>query len=252
MSLIVATPKATNANSYLTVARAKSLLSLRLYASSWDAGQTPDAENYQVNHALGYAGGTSTLAVDGGVGTFTVGSKVQFAGHATEYTVTEALAAAGNLKISPALTSAVADDEAITRLTPNDQERALVWATSLLDSMMDWKGVPTTTTQALRWPRYGLYNRDVSDVLDWDTIPADIEQATAELALALLGRDRFAMPELLGQGIVQASVGSLSVTVDPSQVVSIIPDNVLALVAHLGVLLPQAGTGTKTLPLQRA
>lgn len=37
-----------------------------------------------------------------------------------------------------------------------DQERALRWATQLLDRMVDWDGTPRYTTQALGWPRYGV------------------------------------------------------------------------------------------------
>lgn len=260
MSLIIATPKATNANSYLTVARADALMALRLYATAWTAATGPTAEDYLANGAA--TAGASLVAVDTGSGSFTVGSKFRFSGHATEYTVTAALSAPGNLAFSPVLASDVADNEAISRTTANDKEKALVWATSLLDAMMEWEGVITEPgtwngteqvgIQALRWPRYPVANRDGNGYLNKDTIPADIERATVELALVLLTSDRFAMPSLLGQGIQSASVGSLSVTVSKDQVEDLIPPNIYALVAHLGRPIPQAHTGgTRRFPVTR-
>lgn len=260
MSFIVATPKATNANSYLTVARADALLALRLYASLWTAAEGPTAESYQANGAA--LAGASSVPVDTGSGTFTVGSKVTFAGHATEYTVTAALSAPGSLAISPVLAAGVADNEAVTRATPNDKEKALVWATSLLDAMMDWHGILTEPgtwdgieqvgMQALRWPRQNVVNRDGYGYYNENEIPVEVEKATAELALVLLTSDRFSMPSLLGQGIEQASVGALSVTVGKGQVEDLIPANIYAMLAHLGRPIPEAKlSGTKMLPVRR-
>lgn len=67
--------------------------------------------------AAGAVGATS-IATDTGTGTLVVGDIVTFAGHAQQYTVTAAVAdvSAGTMAFSPALVSAVADNEAIAKL----------------------------------------------------------------------------------------------------------------------------------------
>lgn len=71
--------------------------------------------------------------------------------------------------------------------TPQSKEKALKMATKILDAM-DWKGTKTDSGNSLRWPRTGVYNRD-DEALDSETIPAFLEEATAELALDLLDDD---------------------------------------------------------------
>jgi len=71
------------------------------------------AGGYLVNHAGTYAIGTTSIAVDTGVGTMLVGDRLKFAGHATVYTVATALTA-GTVVITPSLTATVADNEAVT------------------------------------------------------------------------------------------------------------------------------------------
>ncbi len=174
-AVIVATPKAVNANSYLTLVRANAIMDERLYVTAWTAA-TDDTKN-----------------------------------------------------------------------------RALIWSTALLDAMMEWQGNVTEPgtwngteqvgIQALRWPRYPVVNRDGYGYLNKDTIPLDIERATVELALSLLGSDRFAMPSILGQGIEEASVGSLRVKVSAAMVEDLIPANIYAMLAHLGNPIPEAQLG---------
>ena len=151
-----------------------------------------------------------------------------------------------------------------TGATDANKDRAIVWATELLDGLMEWNGIITEPgtwngteqvgIQALRWPRYPVATRDGYGYLNKDTIPLDIERATAELALVLLGSDRFAAPSLLGLGFKEAAVGSLRVTVDTESTAttSVIPDNIQDMVAYLGKSIPQAINGTKLNKVVRA
>jgi len=69
-------------------------------------------------------------------------------------------------------------------LTPTDQEGLLIWASQYLDQHVDWYGVKTVTDSGLRWPRYGIYDQD-GDLVSDDIVPAQVKQATAQLAIFL-------------------------------------------------------------------
>lgn len=66
------------------------------------------------------------------------------------------------------------------------QAAALQWATSLLDTQVQWYGTPTTTTQALAWPMTGQLDH-LGRPIPSDVVPAIVQQATSVYALALLG-----------------------------------------------------------------
>ena len=121
-----------------------------------------------------------------------------------------------------------------TGATEAEQEAALIWATTLLDQLFEWYGTIRNLDQRLRWPRSGVYNRDGTKALDYDSVPALLEQGTFELALALLTRDLSALPDLLGLGFEEASVGPLRVKVSPKMVVQFIDQNIIDMLASLG------------------
>lgn len=249
---LVTTPKSTVANSYVTVLRANEIMARRLHTTAWDnATAIPSAEGYLVNDpGAALVPGATSVPVDGGSGTFTAGSEIQFEGDSTIYTVATALSAAGNLSISPGLVAAPADNAPIERLTGSERERALIFSTRVLDEMMVWYGSKRTEEQALRWPRSGAHTQD-GESIDYDTIPDLLEVATAELALVLLGKDKFKLPAILGQGIQSARVGPLSVVVDKAAVEEVIPQNILSILSPLGYLESEAQSGMRIVPLRR-
>ncbi len=81
-----------------------------------------------------------------------------------------------------------------------EKEMALLWATRLLDTLK-WKGYRTSNTQNLSWPRAGVVYNDsdtytVTGILiypditiDSTTVPQQIKDSTAELALWMLQSD---------------------------------------------------------------
>lgn len=73
-----------------------------------------------------------------------------------------------------------------------DQEGLLIWATRVLDQKVRWRGTTannsTTITQALRWPRQQMFDRDGNAVLT-TVIPIQVKQATCELAKWMLSND---------------------------------------------------------------
>jgi len=244
-----ATPKSATANSYVTVAKARQIMRRRLYTTTWDAASTtPSADGYQTNG--GATLGSTSLAVDAGTGSWTVGTIFHFGSHSQEYTVAAALSAPGTLSFSPGLVQAVLDDDPLLRDTANDQERALMWATQLLEAMMKWDGVKRTSTQALWFPASDIYDES-GNAYDYDTIPAILEVATTELANYLLERDVFKVPAALGQGVSEAELGPLKAKIDNTQQIAVIPDNILSLLSTLGVLEPEAQKSSTILPLRR-
>ena len=71
-----------------------------------------------------------------------------------------------------------------------DKEKALYMAARLLDQY-DWKGLKANnSTQALRWPRSLVLDREGWFYLDSATIPVFLKQATAELARYMTFGDR--------------------------------------------------------------
>lgn len=67
--------------------------------------------------------------------------------------------------------------------TDATKEIAARQATQYLDGFYSWKGVTLTSTQALDWPRTGVY--DERDGLI-EGIPTDLENATAEVMFLIV------------------------------------------------------------------
>lgn len=70
-------------------------------------------------------------------------------------------------------------------LTEQQKENVLAWATRLLDQKAEFAGDIVSETQALRWPRMYVRNRD-GVLLSAGVIPVQIKQVTCELAKYLL------------------------------------------------------------------
>lgn len=109
----------------------------------------------------------ATLVVETGAGLSTANSYL---------TAAEALAI---LDVKPTQLAA------FSALSAQDQDNYLIWASGWLDDYMDWKGYKTVEASALRWPRCGVYDCDGVAVGE-NTIPEQLKQATAELAVWLI------------------------------------------------------------------
>ncbi len=123
-----------------------------------------------------------------------------------------------------------------------DKDTALAWATAMLDNVMDWNGSLRTTTQALRWPRSGVSDRD-GTWYDYDAIPDILKDATAELAFRLAQGDRTNEPGILGQGMSELTVDVIKIKVDNDETKALVPDYILVMLAPLGSLVDGAGKG---------
>lgn len=121
------------------------------------------------------------------------------------------------------------------------QEVALMHATRTLDEWVEWIGSRATEEQNLRWPRYGAQDRD-GYAFDSDIIPNFLKDATAELAIYLMGADRTAEPDT--KGFKELQVGSLKLVVDKDDrdSVTMLPDSVLAIIELYGEVRSRAGS----------
>ncbi len=121
-----------------------------------------------------------------------------------------------------------------TGATDPKKEAALVWATRLLDELVDWYGYRSEEpdVQALRWPRTGVMGRD-GYYFDEDIIPQFLKDATAEFARNLLASNRLAEEET---GLKSLGVGSINLSFDKEDRKNVIPPSVLSLVRPFGLL----------------
>ncbi len=91
-----------------------------------------------------------------------------------------------------------------------------------------WTGAPASDTQALAWPRTGMKDRLGRDIAD-DVIPAELVEATCELAGQLKLGDRTLDSDVKVQGITSVKAGSVAVTFKDAIDAQVIPDAVLNL-----------------------
>lgn len=119
-----------------------------------------------------------------------------------------------------------------TAATDANKNIALVEATRQLDQLFDWYGARSTDDQALRFPRYGVYDRD-GWAYDSDEVPTEIPRAVCELAFAILGEDRSDDPA--SAGLKRVKAGAVEVEFDPTTTKPVVPSFVRLSLRHLGV-----------------
>jgi uncharacterized heparinase superfamily protein len=131
------------------------------------------------------------------------------------------------------------------------RETALITATRMLDDYIRWKGYKVDEDQALRWPRYGVYDLDGFDIVS-SVVPPVVKQATCELATYLraqkaAGSDPSASPDT--KGYKRLKVGDLEIEVDKDDrdSGSVLPDPVIIMLEPFGIIRKRSGTRTSTL-----
>ena len=109
--------------------------------------------------------------------------------------------------------------------TQENQERALIMSTRVIDAYSVFDGYPTETDQPLSNPRTGLVDRN-GDTVNENEAAQDIKYATMEYALVLLNEDTTQRSDSFGVSRFQA--GPLSFSFDVNKIANRnpIPDNV--------------------------
>ncbi len=89
-----------------------------------------------------------------------------------------------------------------------------------------WAGLPSTDTQALAWPRIGMFDAN-GVAIDSTVIPQQLKDATAEFAGQLLSTDTTANNDVVNQGIKQLKAGPVELAFKDFFEVKVIPDAVM-------------------------
>jgi len=111
------------------------------------------------------------------------------------------------------------------------KEAALMWASSLLDQLVDWYGSKYTEAQAMRWPRSGVYDID-GYAIGSSEIPQFLKDATSEYARLLIAEDVTAVNDLAGFKSVKVDV--IKIEIDKWDRASSIPPLVWDMVKNYG------------------
>jgi hypothetical protein len=121
----------------------------------------------------------------------------------------------------------------------DDKNRALLWATSLLDDLVGWAGLKGGTTQALRWPRTSVWDIDGQSVTS-TAIPQFLKDATSEFAFHLLSEDRTLETNRDMMGFESMQVGPLSVKIDRYTKKPVLPTSVQTIIRDYSISSPRS------------
>jgi len=121
----------------------------------------------------------------------------------------------------------------------DEQNRALLMSTRILDEHFNWIGCKYTVEQSLRWPRSSVLTPDGYDV-DYTTIPQFLKNATAELAGYLIFEDKTVESDTKGFSRLKADV--LEMVIDKTDRAGVIPDSVYNMLKFYGELSTNLNT----------
>jgi hypothetical protein len=118
----------------------------------------------------------------------------------------------------------------------DENARALIFATLLIDALFRFEGWKRTAEQARQWPRLRCPDAEHSGgskFLPDNTVPVCLREATCELARFLLAEDRTGDAE--GIGLRSLSIeGALKMVFDPARPKPVVPEFVQAMLARVG------------------
>ena len=121
-----------------------------------------------------------------------------------------------------------------------DQAAALVMASRIIDSQMQFRGIRAVGGQGLQWPRAGCRDEDADPAVGGgfvavDEVPKAVVDATCELARELLIVDRTGAP--VGQGLSYSNVGTTQTGYKAEDRRPILPELVQSMLGKFGVLV---------------
>ncbi len=131
-----------------------------------------------------------------------------------------------------------------TAASTGEKEEALMMATRLLDDYFAWEGTKTSDTQALDFPRFNIFDKD-GFLLQSNTLPTALLDATSEFARSLLAADRTA--ETDDRGFSRIKAGTVEVVIAPGDRKPVVPSVVKRMLSAIG-----RAVGGASVPLVRA
>lgn len=126
-----------------------------------------------------------------------------------------------------------------TAATLANKEKALVFASRLIDAQFQFDGGKVKETQALQWPREGCLDPDAGSPVASNVVPKPVIQATCEMARELLIADRTAAPA--GEGMKYQNVGTTQTGYDKSDTRPVISRVAQGMLSKFGTLLNRKG-----------
>jgi hypothetical protein len=88
-----------------------------------------------------------------------------------------------------------------------------------------WTGTIATATQALAWPRIGMYDRNGQAILE-TAVPQDLKDAVSEMAIVAITTDLSADNAIVVQGITDVKAGPVEVSFKEFIQKQLLPDAV--------------------------
>jgi hypothetical protein len=127
-----------------------------------------------------------------------------------------------------------------TGATTDSKAAALVMATRVIDSQMQFRGIRAVGGQALQFPRAGCRDEDAdpdfgSGCVAVDEVPKAVVDATCELARELLIADRTGAP--VGEGLSYSNVGTTQTGYKSEDRRPVLPVLVQSMLAKFGCLV---------------
>jgi hypothetical protein len=123
----------------------------------------------------------------------------------------------------------------------DDKNKALLWATNLLDDLTTWVGMKASDSQALRWPRSMVWDQD-GDSVTSTAIPQFLKDATAEFAFSLLSEDRTLETNRDLMGFEFMKIGPLAMKIDKHTKKPILPRAVQIIIRNYCVQFKNSKT----------
>ena len=122
------------------------------------------------------------------------------------------------------------------------KERALIWATRILDTNIEWDGIRQTETQALEWPRMNVVDRN-RWIIRINVIPKQVKWAQAELAQLLMVENR--MVEIDAKGMQELWIDRFTRFVfDKQDIKHVIPEYIVSLISQFGTYVGNEAAGS--------
>lgn len=119
--------------------------------------------------------------------------------------------------------------DAWTALADDDKKKsALIMATQMLVAETCLTGSPATTTQALPFPRNGMYDRNGNSIPN-TVVPQDIKNAEFEMALSLAKGDRSTPSDVEVLGLTKLKAGPVELGFSGAASSSVVPAFVTSL-----------------------